>query len=385
MNPAAAFSRYLLNPRATRDVGRLPNHGWIGRDAPMQVRQLLQLCPRHTATPLHQLHALAAAVGVGTLFAKDEAKRLSLGSFKALGGAYAVAELVLRYAAQCIGRSIRPEEIMSSEVREAVKDQVFCCATAGNHGRSVAAGARLFGCKAVIFVHQNVGEERRGMLTALDAQLVAVAGTYDDSVDICAAAARDHGWHLVSDTSWNDDSDVPAQVMRGYTVLVSEALAQMETPPTHVFVQGGVGGLAGAVAGYLADVLGTARPRIVVVEPDRAACLFASGLAGHPVAIPAGRPTAMAMLECYRPSTTAWPIVDRHVDMFMTLPDAAAIDAVRYLANPLGGDHAITAGVSGVVGVAGLVAGAQDIQLREVLALDRRSRVLTIITEGYGE
>lgn len=197
------------------------------------------------------------------------------------------------------------------------------------------------------------------MLRALDAQLVAVAGTYDDSVDMCAAAARQHGWQLASDTSWNGDGEGAAHVMRGYTVLVEEALAQMDLPPTHVFVQGGVGGLAGAVAGYLADTLETARPMIVVVEPDRAGCLLASALAGRPVAVPADGPTAMAMLECYRPSETAWPILHRYVDAFMTIPDAAAIDAVRYLANPSGVDPVIAAGICGAAGMAGLVAGAR--------------------------
>ncbi len=376
------ISQFAFNPNAVRDVPLPHISAWIGRDAPIRIRRLLNLCPRYRATPLRQLDSLASELGIGSVFAKDEGDRLGIGSFKALGGAYAVTALVLQWASEQLGRSVPPEEIMTREVIEAVKDRTLCCATDGNHGRSVAAGAMLFGCKAVIFVHQNVHEARRAMLRALDAQVIEVPGTYDDSVDACAIAARKHGWQLVSDTSWNSDGDVPAQVMRGYTVLVDEALSQMGPPPTHVFVQGGVGGLAGAVAGYLADVFGTMRPMIIVVEPDRAACLIASVLAGQPVEIPADKPTAMAMLECYRPSETAWPILDRYVDAMMTLPDAAAIDAVWHLANPSGPDPVIAAGNSGGAGIAGLIAAAQDRNLREMLGLDRRSRVLTIITEG---
>ncbi len=268
------------------------------------------------------------------------------------------------------------------EVREAVKGRTLCCATDGNHGRSVAAGARLFGCKAVIFVHEIVEEERRATLRAHGADVVEISGTYDDSVDACAKAAKENGWQLVSDTSWNSEGEIPARVMQGYTVLVDEALSQMALPPTHVFVQGGVGGLAGAVAGHLADVFDQNRPTIVVVEPDRAACLIASAIAGRAVEVPAGEPTMMAMLECYRPSETAWPILDRYVDAFMSLPDAAAVDIVRHLANPLGSDPVIAAGLSGGVGMAGLIAAAQDQHVRETLALDHTSRVLTIITEG---
>ncbi|MEQ1552128.1 diaminopropionate ammonia-lyase [Sphingorhabdus sp.] len=381
MTERQTISCFTANPRATRDTPPQPLRDWLGRSAPEEVRHLLNLCPQHQVTPLKRLDCLAQELGLASIFAKDEGGRLGLGSFKALGGAYAVAELVLRWATERLGRSVMPAEIMSVEVREAVKNRTICCATDGNHGRSVAAGARLFGCKAVIFVHQNVEDSRRALLRALNAQVVEVSGTYDDSVDMCADAARENGWQLVSDTSWKSESDVPARVMQGYTVLVDEALSQMNQSPTHVFVQGGVGGLAGAVAGHLADLFGKARPTVVVVEPDRAGCLIASALAGRPVEVPASDPTVMAMLECYRPSEVAWPILDRYVDAFMTIPDTAAIDIVKVLANPSGTDPVIAAGISGGVGLAGLVAAAQEPHIREALGLDHHSRILTIITE----
>jgi diaminopropionate ammonia-lyase len=381
MVPRQIISQFTFNARAIRDVPDVALSAWLGRDVPNEVRLLLNLCPRHHATPLVRLDAMAHALGVATIVAKDEGDRLRLGSFKALGGAYAVAELALGWAAEFLRRPVSPEEILIMDVREAVKDQTLCCATDGNHGRSVAAGARLFGCKVVIYVHQNVDEERRTTLRELGAEVIEISGTYDDSVDACARDAKANGWQLVSDTSWKSDGDVPARVMRGYTILIDEALAQMDLPPTHVFVQGGVGGLAGAVAGHLADVFGEARPMMIVVEPDRAPCLFASALAGQATEVPVGEPTAMAMLECFRPSDTAWPILDHYVDAFMTIPDVAAIDVARYLANPSDTDPAIFAGISGGVGVAGLIAASQDQDIRAMLALDHNSRILAIITE----
>jgi diaminopropionate ammonia-lyase len=212
--------------------------------------------------------------------------------------------------------------------------------------------------------------------------VIEVPGTYDDSVDECARMAYANNWQVVSDTSWNSDGAIPTLVMQGYTVLIDEALHQMVDPPTHVFVQGGVGGLAGAIAAHLADCYGAARPTLVVVEPDRAACLMASVLAGAATEITAGQSTVMAMLECYRPSQTAWPILDLYADAFMTLPEKAAPEILALLASPIGIDPAIIAGLSGGIGLAGLIAAAQDPKVRGSLSLDQNSRVLTIITEG---
>jgi diaminopropionate ammonia-lyase len=355
---------------------------WLGKEAPDNVRRLLNLCPRHQQTPLHRLETLALDLGLADIFVKDEGHRLGLGSFKALGGAFAVAQLVQTWAATALQRDVAPAELSTQVVHDAVAGRTVCCATDGNHGRSVAAGARLFGCKAVIFVHHHVSEERCAALRALDAEVVEITGTYDDSVDACARAAQDNGWQLVSDTSWNSDGDIPARVMQGYTVLIDEALKQMGGRPTHVFIQGGVGGLAGAAAGHLAAVFGVDRPKMIVVEPDRAACLMASVLAGKATEIPAGPPTIMGMLECFRPSDMAWPVLEKYADAFLTLPEEAATAVMRSLALPEGGDPALVAGESGGVGLAGLIAAACDTDVRSQLGLNPQSRVLTIITEG---
>jgi len=170
--------------------------------------------------------------------------------------------------------------------------------------------------------------------------------------------------------------------MQGYTVLLAESLRQLTMPPTHVFVQAGVGGLAAAVAGYFSTVLGDRRPRIIVVEPARAACVFASAQAGHMITIPHGEPTVMAMLECDSPSLVAWHVLARIADAFMTLDENDAVDAMKRLARPAGQDPSIVAGESGGAGFAGLMRAAADHTIRSAIALDDRSRVLVINTEG---
>ena len=212
-------------------------------------------------TPLHSLPALAAELGLGAIHLKDEGFRLGLGSFKALGGAYAVVRLVLEEATRQLGRPVGLDELSSPEVRAVAAGMTFTCATDGNHGRSVAQGAQLVGARAAIFVHAGVSENRVAAIARFGAEMIRVAGTYDDSVAEAARVGAERGWTVVSDTSWPGYERIPGLVMQGYTAIVREALRALAAPPTHVFVQAGVGGVAAALAGHLALVLGErARP-----------------------------------------------------------------------------------------------------------------------------
>lgn len=333
-------------------------------------------------TPMHALSDLAAELGVGSLHIKDEGSRLGLGSFKALGGAYAVVKLTLEEASRRLERTVDVAQLASPAVQSIATGLTVTCATDGNHGRSVAQGAQRVGANAVIFVHSGVSDNRIAAIARFGAKMVRVEGTYDDSVAECARVAADKGWTVVSDTSWPGYERTPGLVMQGYTALVEEALRQLATPPTHVFVQAGVGGIAAAVAGHLAIVLGDKRPTVVVVEPARAACLYESAKAGKMVKIQHGLPTVMAMLECYEPSLVAWRVLTRVADAFMTVDENDAIAVMNRLARPVGNDPPIVAGESGGVGVAGLMQAVADPQIRATLALDRSSHVLCINTEG---
>ncbi|MGM4910689.1 diaminopropionate ammonia-lyase [Rhizobium sp. 768_B6_N1_8] len=333
-------------------------------------------------TPLVSLPALAAASGVAAIHVKDEGKRLGLGSFKALGGAYAVIRLVLEAAEARLGRKIGMAELHSPDVRKLAEAMTFACATDGNHGRSVAQGASLVGARAAIFVHAGVSDERVAAIARFGAEMIRVAGSYDDSVKEATRVAKERGWTIVSDTSWPGYERIPGLVMQGYTALVREALKQMPQPPTHVFIQSGVGGIAAAVAGHLAIVLGAQRPVFTVVDPARAACLFETARAGHPVTIAHGEPTVMAMLECYEPSLVAWRILSRTADAFMTVDEEDAISIMRQLANPLGSDPAIVSGESGGVGLAGLLKALADPEAKAALSLGADSRIFAVNTEG---
>lgn len=354
----------------------------LGEDGRTKIRGFLESLPAYRPTPLVPLPALAAAQGVAAIHVKDEGKRFHLTSFKALGGAYAVASLVLAEAGAQLGRLLEFSDLARPEVRAIARRMTFACATDGNHGRSVAWGAELAGAACRIFIHKGVSEAREEAMASFGAIVTRVDGSYDDSIRIAAETAEREGWAVVSDTAWDGYEDIPLTVMQGYTAIVGEALDVLDVPPTHIFVQAGVGGIAAAVAAYAYQRLGTAAPGMVVVEPARAACLHASAEAGHAVTIPHGEPTVMAMLECATPSPLAWEVLHHLADGYVTLAEDEAVTAMRLLADPLAGDPAIVAGESGGTGLAGALQCLADPAARAHLGLGRQSRILVINSEG---
>jgi diaminopropionate ammonia-lyase len=373
-------------------VNSLPEHGRplsdsdreaFGKEAPSIVRPYLHLWPPYPHTPLHSLACAAAVANVASIHLKDEGQRLGLGSFKALGGAYAVFSLLREIVQSHMCRSVSIDELMGDDARRITRTLTVSCATDGNHGRSVAAGARIVGCRSVIFVHSGVSEAR---IAAIGAdEIVCVRGSYDDSVDEAVRVCEREGWHLVSDTSWPGYERIPIKVGQAYTIVAEEALEAMHRTgidsPTHVLLQAGVGGFAAAISAYLRDFLGTDAPHIVVVEPEHAACLFESARRGDLIRIPASRPTIMSMLECYQPSLVAWRILKSTADGFLTISDESAAAAVHRLANPYGRDPVVTAAESGAASLAGLFAICSDAKIRDAVGLDERSRVLVVNTE----
>jgi diaminopropionate ammonia-lyase len=311
---------------------------------------------------------------------KDEGGRFGLGSFKALGGAYAVMKLLqVELAKRGIANSASAAELAAGTHREATRAITVTCATDGNHGRSVAWGAQRFGAACVIFVHEGVSQGRRDAIARYGAEIRIVPGTYDDAVRAAQREATERGWFVVSDTSYAGYTEVPRDVMQGYRLMADEAAEAIPAPPTHVFIQGGVGGLAAAVSVQMRARYGLEGPRIVLVEPERAACLMASAEAGEPVAVEGELDTLMAGLACGEPSLLAWQELERAGFAFMAIPDASAVDCMRLLARR---QPPLVAGESAVAGLAGLLLAAREPFARTALGLTEASRVLLFGTEG---
>ena len=375
MNPA--------NPRRSRDEAYGARRSEIlGAGALAQAERELSTWQGYAPTPLHALPALARALGVQSLHYKDEGGRFGLGSFKALGGAYAVARLLCRELGARLGRPLDTRDLQQPDIRALSAGITVTCATDGNHGRSVAWGAQLFGCACVIYVHATVSAGRAEAIAAYGAQVVRTPGNYDDAVRRADADAREQGRFVISDTSYPGYMDVPRDVMQGYQLMVQEAAAQIGARPTHIFVQAGVGGLAAAVCGYFWERDGAARPQFIVVEPERAACLLESARAGELRAVEGELDTLMAGLACGEVSLLAWEILEKGADAFCAIPDAAAVDCMRLLTQPLAGDRAIVAGESAVAGVAAAIAALQSPQARAQLGLGADSRILFFGSEA---
>lgn len=352
-----------------------------------RARAEIATWPGYSVTPLRNLSGMASAAGVGCIWYKDEASRFGLDSFKALGGAYAVLCLLKdELRKEGLADDARSGDIIAGKYADTISKITVTCATDGNHGRSVAWGAQSFGCKCVIYIHATVSEGRAKAISRYGADIVRVAGNYDDAVRKAAEDAAAMGRFVVSDTSYPGYMDVPRSVMQGYTIMVQEALDQLNGDvPTHVFIQGGVGGLAAAVVGHLWDVLGAARPRMVVVEPDQAACLFESAAAGKPVEIKGELDTLMAGLACGEVSLLAWEILEEGVGDFLTVTDTAATDCMILCADGVGDDTPFVAGESAVAGMAGLLLAARDASLAARLDLGPESRILLFGSEGASD
>lgn len=352
----------------------------LGHTAPSQVRPYLALWGQADQTPLVLLDDFAQDLDLATVALKDEGQRLGQGSFKALGGAYAVMVLFKEKLEAHLGEEVSIPQLLSPTARDFAQTVTVCCATDGNHGKSVARGARLLGCRSVIFIHQGVSQSR---VEAIGAdEIVRVEGSYDLSVDEARRVAAEKDWLLVADTAWPGYERIPELVGQGYSILAEEAKVQMSESgrdaPTHVFLQAGVGGFAASVAAYLSDQRDNTKPIVVIVEPERAACVFESAKTGNLVSVEPVEPTIMAMLECFTPSLTAWQVLEKTASAFMTVEEEDARDAMRRLALR---DQPVVAGESGAAGLAGLLLAARDPELRQALRLDHDSRVLLINTE----
>jgi diaminopropionate ammonia-lyase len=380
MSPERHDFSLVANNGARRDAPWTAEQDAILNDrAFADARATITAWPGYAPTPLVALPGLAAELGVGALHSKDESLRFGLGSFKALGGAYAVARVILRRA-EAAGAPLSMADLAAG--RADVGDLTVCCATDGNHGRSVAWGARTFGCRCVIFIHATVSEGRKRAIEAYGAEVRRTAGNYDDSVREAEATARREGWVVVSDTSYPGYTDIPRDVMQGYELMAAEAFGALPASPTHVFLQTGVGGMAAAVAAQAKRRWGADRATIVLADPDRSACWFDSIRAGRPVAVEGELDTLMAGLACGEVSLLAWEILKDHADAVMAIPDPAAVEMMRRLARPVAGDPPLVAGESAVAGLAALALAMQDEKAVDALGLGRGARVLVFGTEG---
>ena len=313
----------------------------------------------YNPTPLISLNKLSKELNLNNIFYKDESKRFDLKSFKALGGAYAV-----------------------EKVTQGNKDIVVATATAGNHGRSVAWGARRLGLECKIFISEFVSDARGQVMSDLGADVVKVKGNYEKSLIECIKQSTENDWQIVQDVAWKDYIQVPTYTMAGYTVMMKEIADQINNEKiSHVILQAGVGGMAGAMVAGIARYLDYI-PTTLVVEPDSAACVLESIKTGKIEKIDIKRESLMGGMSCGEVSLVPWEILKNSIKYCISLPDDDIAKTMKLLGNSSFSDEKITAGENSAPGVISLIASCEDQNVKEHLQLDKKSNVLVIGCEG---
>jgi len=363
---------------------------FLGEEEIKKARDFHQSFPQFTKTPLINLDNLAKHLGVAGVYVKDESYRFGLNAFKVLGGSFSIG----KYLAKRLGKDISElsyEKLTSEEARKKLGDITFITATDGNHGRGVAWTATQLNQKSIVYMPKGSSLTRLENIRKEGAEASITEFNYDDAVRLAASQAKENGWVMVQDTAWEGYEEIPTWIMQGYGTMASEALEQLRElnieKPTHIFVQAGVGSLAGAVQGYFASVFKDECPITVIVEADEADCLYRSVVAGDGKtrAVTGDMPTIMAGLACGEANTIGWEVLKYYSSTFVSCPDWVSANGMRMLGNPIKEDKKIISGESGSVtsGLLNAIMTNDDMkELREQLKLDQNSRVLLFSTEG---
>jgi diaminopropionate ammonia-lyase len=354
------------------------------RKIAQQTRQFHRQIEGYTPTPLVSLPHLAKKLGVKSIQVKDESYRFGLNAFKVLGGSYALGRLL----AEHLGMNIADID-MKTIATKLPLPLVFITATAGNHGTGVAWAAREMGQKAVVYMPKGSSQASVERIKGLGAECIVTEVNYDDTVRLASQTADNMGWMLVQDTAWKGYNKIPTWISQGYMTMADEAIQQLhETDselPTHVFLQAGVGAMAGGILGYLVDTLGANSFKSVIVEPQVADCIYRSGNAGEIINVSGDLNSIMAGLACGEPNPVTWPILRDCSTMFTSVTDNVTALGMRILGNPLKGDTQIVSGESGALtmGLLYLLMNhSEGKAIAEGLGLDHNSNVLIFSTEG---
>ncbi len=346
-----------------------------------QINRFHQSFAEYGITPLVGLNSTADFLGCGEIYVKDESFRFGLNAFKALGGSYCLG----RYIAEKMGKNISDMEYADFVCTDEKDRVTFVTATDGNHGRGIAWAAAKLGHSAVVYMPKGSASERLENIRRLGAHAEITEVNYDDTVRFAKHQAEKNGWVLVQDTSWDGYEKIPAYIMQGYLTMAYEAVQQLgDKKPTHVFLQAGVGAMAGAVTAFLRSLYG-ADVKIIIVEPDKADCLYSTVLAddGEIHTVGGALDTIMAGLACGEPCTLAWNVLEYNADAFISMEDSVAARGMRILGNPAGRDTRIVSGESGAAGFAALaeIMNNQP-EIKKQLNLNEKSVVLCFSTEG---
>ncbi|MDD2482040.1 MAG: diaminopropionate ammonia-lyase [Lutispora sp.] len=382
--------KWVENPKARLEGVDMSKVDFASTDNVKTVRKFHKSFPQYDVTPLHNLPNLSESLELSKIWVKDESYRFGLNAFKVTGGSYAIGRYI------CEKNNMDTDDLtyhnlVSEETKTKLGDTEFVTATDGNHGRGIAWAAREIGQKSVVFMPKGSALMRLQNIRKEGAKAVLTEYNYDDSVRLAKEYAENNNGIMVQDTAWEGYEEIPIWIMQGYTTIADEIEEQISSmgfdEPTHIILQAGVGSFAAAILGFYVAKYKGKRPISIVVEPDKADCIYKSALIndGKPHPVTGDLDTIMAGLACGEPNTIGWEILRDYADMFISCPDYVAARGMRILANPIADDSRVISGESGAVGI-GLISlimqKPEYKELKNKLKLGKDSRVLIISTEG---
>jgi diaminopropionate ammonia-lyase len=344
--------------------------------------------PHYKDTPLYSLTGLSEFLGVKEIYVKDESQRFGLNAFKGLGVSYAMASYFASVLS--IDLSSTNFDMLTKQVKS-LSTSTFATATDGNHGKGVAWAAGLFGQNANVYMPKDSSEARLEAIQNLGANACITNLNYDDTVQMVDSLAQDNNWVLIQDTAWEGYVTIPMFIMQGYLTIIGEILEQFKDESfkeiTHVILQAGVGSFAGAMAAFIHNITSHSTPKIIIVEPSNAACLYQSAVhpTGAPQRVHGDLATIMAGLACGEPNPVGWEILKSVSDYFFYCDDSISAKGMRVLGNPIAQDPKIISGESGAVPLGllyELMSDSESSELKTKLELDKSSKILVINTEG---
>ena len=343
--------RWIINDNS-RVSGEKANVDAFSQNEISKARNFHKKFDIYEPTPLARLTELSAKLGVKEFLVKDESKRFGLNAFKVLGGSYAIGNFLAEKLEKNIDE-VDFDMLKSNETKEKLGDITFYTATDGNHGRGVAWAANQLGQKSVVYMPKGSSQYRLDKIKAEGADASITDMNYDEAVRLADKNAKATGGEVIQDTAWEGYVKVPMWIMQGYGTLMLEAVEQMKEygidAPTHVFLQAGVGAMAGAVQGMIASIYPENRPITTIVEPEVANCIFRSAENKKMTNVTGDMFTIMAGLACGEPNPIGWDIMKDYSDAFISCPEYVAADGMRVLGNPLGNDPKVISGESGSV------------------------------------
>lgn len=342
--------------------------------------------PVYNATPLVEMKNTANELNVNNIYIKDESYRFGLNAFKVLGGSYAIGNYLAKKLKKDISE-LPYKKLVSDEIRRELSEITFVTATDGNHGRGVAWTANKLKQSSVVYMPKGSSKERLLNIQAEGADASITDLNYDEAVRLANKQAVEKGWIMVQDTAWEGYEDIPEWIMQGYGTMGYEIYTQLKEKPTHIFLQAGVGSLAGAITGFFSNIYKEERPIITIVEPNKADCIFRTADAndGKLHFVTGNMDTIMAGLACGEPCSIGWNILKDYADNFISCPDYAAAQGMRILGNPAKGDSKVISGESGASAFGCVTEILRNPELKDIktkLMLDENSKILFFNTEG---